>query len=606
MSQSKGNSRTLLRYLAYAKPYRIKIAVVILAGIAKFTLPLIQAVASRKIVDDVISNINHLAHSERMTILWWVATMLGGYAVLESVAIYTRGVVTEMVSASMAFDIRQNLWRHLQGLSLSFHRSRPTGSLLSRLMSDISISQQMVNGGIVNVLIDAVAGLAAVAMLFSISWRLTIVVLLALPLYGVLYRRVNPRIRQVSQDVQEQTSVMSGAAIEKLGGMAVIQSFAQEPAEAEHFASYADGLRDLNIQRSKLNETLQSLSNFLITGGTAAVWVVAAYLAMSEEMAAGGGRVFTAGNVLMFTQIMALLYLPMRRFSEINIIYQTSMSAIERIFAIFDIMPDVRDKPSALVKMPGLGGIEFRNVSFHYAGGPMILRDLKLSIRPGERVALVGESGAGKSTLVTLIPRLYDVAEGSIRVDGIDVRDYKLASLRRSIGIVLQDTILFSGTIRENLRYGRKDAKEDEIISAAKAANAHEFIMRLPKGYDSVIGERGMTLSGGQRQRVSLARTILHNPRILILDEATSSLDSESENLIVDAMQRVMAGRTCLIIAHRLSTIMGADRIVVLKDGQVAEEGEHAELLGGRGHYRYLFEQQFGPLQNLLSRSRLG
>jgi ABC-type multidrug transport system fused ATPase/permease subunit len=240
-------------------------------------------------------------------------------------------------------------------------------------------------------------------------------------------------------------------------------------------------------------------------------------------------------------------------------------------------------------------------VCFQYRDeGPHVLHDVSFRVSPGERVAIVGESGAGKSTLVTLIPRLYDVTEGGICIDGVDVRDYPLRKLRRSIGIVLQDTILFSGTVRENLRYGRKKATDQEILDAAKAANAHEFIEELPQKYDTIIGERGMGLSGGQRQRISLARTILHNPRILILDEATSSLDSESENLITEAMHRVMAGRTCVIIAHRLSTIVGADRILVFREGRLVEEGPHTELLAAGGYYTYLFDQQFGPLQELL------
>ena len=568
------------------------------AGVAKFTLPLIPAQAQRILIDKVINNADHWTEALRHNALWILAGVLLAYGALEGVAIYVRGVITETVSASMAFDIRQDLWKHIQRLSLGFHRSRPTGSLLSRLMSDISVAQQMVNGGIVNVLIDSVSAVAALAVMLTISWKLTLITLMALPFYGILYRRVNPKIREVSQDVQEQTSVMSGIAIEKLGGIAVIQSFAQEPAEAKFFASHADELRGLNIKRGKLNETLGSISNFLVSVGSSAVLVFGAYLAMEGKL--------TVGQIIQFVAVAGLLYLPMRRFSEINIIYQTSMSAIERIFSIFDIVPEVQERPNPVDKIPGMGAIEFDRVNFRYGQGPLVLKNLSFKINPGQRVALVGESGAGKSTLVTLIPRLYDVADGTIRIDGIDIRDYSLRKLRRSIGIVLQDTVLFSGTVRENLRYGRKQATDEEILEAAKAANAHEFINELPDGYDTMIGERGMTLSGGQRQRISLARTILQNPRILLLDEATSSLDSESENLIVEAMHRVMAGRTCVIIAHRLSTIMGADRILVIHEGQIVEEGTHEKLLLANGQYRKLFEEQFGPLQLLLEKGKLG
>ncbi len=595
MSQ-KAAGRFLVRYLAYAKPYWRYLLLMVIAGVAKFTLPLIPAKVFGTITDQVILNKSALAAASQVHLLWQLGAVLAGVALLETLAIYVRGVITSNVGASMAFDIRQDLWRHLTGLSLSFHRSRPTGSLLSRLMSDISVSQQMINGGIVNVIIDAASGLLALAVLFSISWKLTLLVVVILPFYAALYRRVNPRIRQVSEDVQEQTAVMSGLAIERLSGIAVVQSFAQERAEERMFAEEAGELRDLNVRRGKLNQALNSISDFLVSIGVAVVWVAGAYLAMRGDV--------TPGQVIQFTLTMGLLYMPLRRFSEINIIYQTSMSAIDRIFAIFDVVPDVQERSGVPDRVPGMGGIEFDGVGFRYGQGPQVLRDVKFTVAPGERVAIVGESGAGKSTLVTLIPRLYDVTDGAIRIDGVDARDYPLRKLRRAVGIVLQDTILFSGTVRENLRYGRKKATEEEIVAAARAANAHDFILALPLGYDTVLGERGHSLSGGQRQRISLARAILQNPRILILDEATSSLDSESENLIRQAMERVMVGRTCVIIAHRLSTVIGADRILVFRAGQMVEQGPHEALFAAGGYYRYLFEQQFGPLQELLHQSR--
>jgi subfamily B ATP-binding cassette protein MsbA len=592
--QPRRNS-SLRRYLAYARPYKWVIALMMLAGVAKFTLPMIPAWIFGQVTNAIIANSSHMADSQRYDMLWTFGIVLLSVALLEAVAIYVRGVISSNVSAGMAFDIRQDLWRHLQRLGLSFHRSRPSGSLMSRLMSDISVSQQMVNGGIVNVVIDGGTSVVAVAVLFSISWKLALIVLAVLPFYGLLYRRVNPRIRQVSEDVQEQTSVMSGMAVERLAGIALVQSFAQERHEEQQFAEQADELRELNVRRGKLSQLLNAISDLLVQTGSASVWIVGAALAI------GGG--LSAGEVIWFTGTMGQLYMPMRRFSEINIIYQTSMNAIDRIFALFDIMPDVQDKPNVADRTPGLGGIEFDNVEFRYGQGPAVLKGVSLKVAPGERVAIVGESGAGKSTLVTLIPRLYDVTGGAIRVDGVDLRDYPLRKLRRSIGIVLQDVILFSGTVRENLRYGRKKATDAEIFAAARAANAHDFIASLPDGYDTMIGERGMTLSGGQRQRISLARAILQNPRILILDEATSSLDSESENLITEALQHVMEGRTCVIIAHRLSTVINADRILVFREGKLVEDGPHEQLLARGGYYRYLFEQQFGPLQELIAQA---
>jgi subfamily B ATP-binding cassette protein MsbA len=595
MKPEKRNA--LFRYLSYAKPYWPWVVLVVTAGVAKFTLPLVIAHLTGELVDSVITNEQDLSDAARVDMLWYFATGLLLVAVAEMVAIFVRGYWTTRTSTQVAFDIRQDLYKHLQRLSLGFHQSYPTGSLLSRLMSDISVSQHMINQGIINVCIDAVAGSAALVMLLSISWELTLIALAVLPFYGIVYRKLNPALRQASRDVQEQTSVMSGSAVERLHGIAVIQSFAQEPEESRFFASQADELRGMAVRRGRLNHTLQALSNFLVALAGAAVWIVGAYFVIDGKL--------TTGAVVKFTFAAAQLYLPIRRFSQINIMFQQSMAAIERVFAIFDVVPDVRSKPEAVDEVPQRGEVEFDRVEFAYEEDTPVLKDVSFRIEPGERVAIVGESGAGKSTLVTLLPRLYDVTGGAIRVDGRDVREYRLRKLRRAMGIVLQETILFSGTVRENLRYGRKNASMEEILEAARMANAHEFIMDLPEGYDSVIGEQGASLSGGQRQRISLARTILQNPRILILDEATSALDSESENLITEALQRVMEGRTCLIIAHRLSTIMGADRILVFQQGRLVEQGPHEELLEKGGTYRYLFEQQFGPLQDLLQRSNL-
>ncbi len=585
----------LLRYLAYAKPYRWTISLVIAAGISKFTIPLVPAYIVRLIVDKIIHNADGLSAAARQSLLWQFGAWLVVSAVVGSVAVYLRGVATVKVASAMVFDLRRDLWRHLQRLSLGFHQSRPTGSLLSRLMSDIGVSQQMINGGILNVCIDAVSGTVALAVLLSISWKLTLLVLAVLPVYGLLYRRINPRIRQASHAVQEQTSVMSGTAVERLAGIAVVQTFAQEPAESRNFSAQAAELKGRSVYRGRLNHTLSAASEFMIEIAAVLVWIVGAFLAIGGTM--------SAGQVVQFTAVAALLYLPIRRLSQINVVYQNSMAAIERVFTIFNVVPEVRNRSNSLDRAPGLGEIKFEKVNFGYGDGAPVLKDLSFGIRPGERVAIVGESGAGKSTLVTLIPRLYDVTEGAILIDGIDVRDYRLHRLRRSIGIVLQDTILFPGTVSENLRYGRKDAAKAEIVEAAKAANAHEFIMNLSDGYDTIIGERGLNLSGGQRQRISLARTILQNPRILILDEATSSLDSESENLINEALERAQIGRTCLTIAHRLSTVVGADRILVFRQGRLVEEGTHTELLTAGRYYRYLFEQQFRPLQELMSQN---
>lgn len=590
MEGSKQN--ILLRYLRYAKPYRLMIGVVIIAGICKFTIPLVPAYITRLILDRIILNQDQVPYDQRLDLLWFFAAVLLAAAVLEGVAIFVRGFLTIKASSGVAFDLRQNLWRHLQRLSLNFHQSRPTGSILSRLMSDISVAQQMINQGIINVCMDFSSGVIAIVILFYIDWRLTLIVLSILPFYGMLYRKINPRLRAASHDVQEQTSLMSGSAVERLAGIAVVQSFAQEEQEQRRFDEQASELRHRFVRRGWLHQWLDSISHWLVSIASGGVWIFGAYIVMKGDM--------TPGAILQFTGTALILYMPIRRLSQINITFQNSMAAIERVFAIMDFVPEVLQRPGVEKRSPTEGAISFRDVSFHYSDGPDVLKNVSFDVKSGERVAIVGESGAGKSTLVTLMSRLYDVTGGVISIDNIDLRDYPLKNLRRNIGIVLQDTILFSGSIRENLRYGRKEASHTEIVEAAKVANIHSFIEKLPDGYETLIGERGLTLSGGQRQRVSLARTVLQDPKILILDEATSSLDSESENLITEALQHVMVGRTCLIIAHRLSTILNADRILVFREGQVVQSGSHENLMAAEGYYRHLFEQQFKPLQNLV------
>ena len=570
------------RYADYAKPYRWRIALIVLFGILVFVMPMASAALVKVIADNVIPE-------RDMSLLWYVGGGLLLAELIRTVSFQVRGVNMVRLNSDIVFDLRQNLFTHLQRLSLKFHQSRPTGTLLSRLMSDVTEAQRMISGGIINVFIEVFCGILAMAVLLWIDWRMTLVLMAILPLFAWLYRRVNPHIREVSHRVQEQRSVLSGEAVERLSGIVLVQSFAQEKSESSHFATQSEELKLRTVQRGTLNTILKSISQFLTKLGGYSLWVVGAIIAITAGT-------MTVGDIILFTAVAGHLYRPIQRLSDINIVYQNSMAAIERIFNIFDEVPEVINRPTSREMPPLEGRVEFDDVTFHYSRNePAALKHVSFVIEPGMRTAVVGESGAGKSTLVSLIPRLYDVSEGAIRIDGRNVRDFPLRKLRRSIGIVLQDTILFSGSVRENLRYGKKDATDEQIIAAADAANAHRFISELPEGYDTVIGERGLTLSGGQRQRLSIARTLLQDPRVLILDEATSSLDSESENLINEALDHVLQGRTSLIIAHRLSTILDADNILVFRRGELIEQGRHEDLIeDGNGYYRHLYEQQFG------------
>jgi subfamily B ATP-binding cassette protein MsbA len=388
----------------------------------------------------------------------------------------------------------------------------------------------------------------------------------------------------------------SGELQEKIAGVSVVKAFNREQHEARRFYRSSRTLLDLTLHNVALSSANQAGTTLLTSVAPLIVVWAASTMILHGTL--------SVGTMIAFYAYLGSLYLPLQRFSELSVVVSNSLAAIERIFEFFDIRPEVAEARDARPLQGAAGRVSFRNVSFSYPSrrnGHPVLSAINLDVEPGETVAIVGRSGAGKSTLVSLIPRFYDVSEGAVCIDGIDVRRLTLASLRDHIGIVPQDSILFSGTLQENLLYGKPDATEAEVLAAARAANADEFIVQLPEGYLTIVGERGIRLSGGQRQRVAIARTFLKDPPILILDEATAALDSESENLIHDALRRLMRGRTTFIIAHRLSTVMNADRIVVIEQGTIREIGRHADLLARGGVYTQLYEEQFRPVQSVLT-----
>jgi subfamily B ATP-binding cassette protein MsbA len=601
----------LRRFLSYVRPYWVLIAGATLCGILKFTLPAAFALVLRFMTDRLAPHVGPapaptdavFQTTERY--VHWVAAHLpaawtGGGVWMEfsilaaslfavyavwGVAMYYRSYWADLAGYRVIFDLRNDLFQHIQRLSHSYFQKHQSGAIVSRITADIHAAQQFVGSAMSNVWMDLCACTFYLVLLFAMDAQLTCAALLVLPLHILCMRVYGEKSRRSSKRVQEALEGFSGDLHERIGGYALVKSFAAEAREARGFFGRSRGLHKLVMRNARLNIFSSTIVHWLTEVATLGlIWY-------------GGYRVLkghaTVGEVVAFVHLLQQLYFPINRISEMNRTVNTSLAAIERVFEVFDTQPDVREAATA-VRLPRLqGAVVFEHVSFGYTAQRKTLDDVELHIRPGEMVALVGLSGAGKSTLVQLIPRFFDPHSGRVLVDGIDVRQARLKSLRSQIGIVAQETLLFSGTIRDNIVYGRPDATAEQLEAVARAAYVDEFVERLPERYDMALGERGAQLSGGQRQRIAIARAFLADPRILILDEATSALDSESEHLIQDALKRLMQGRTSLVIAHRLSTILHADRIVVMDQGRIVQVGPHQQLLAEGGIYARLCERQF-------------
>ena len=485
------------------------------------------------------------------------------------------------------YDMRRKLYAHIQSLSLGFFEKASTGKLMSNITNDVASLDQLIGGSFVTVLQDVVTLIAVMGGLLYLNWRLALVALAVYPLYVLNYKAFIGRIKSTSHEVREQREVLYGDLQEKLAGVQVVRSYARERAEVRHFAGETRNLLGLNVRMTALSTALVGLSEFIASGcGTALLLWYGGRLVMRGEM--------TAGSLIAFYGFIGgYVYQPTQRLIQLNDQIARVNTALWRIFANLDTKPNVEDKPDA-IPLPTLrGDVRYEHIWFGYEADHPVLKGIDLDVKAGQMIALVGQSGSGKTTMINLLQRHYDVQEGRITVDGYDLRDLELKSLRRQVGVVIQETLLFNTTIRENIRYGKLDATDQEVEEAARAANIAHVIEALPRGYDTKIGEDGTKLSGGEKQRIAIARAILSDPRILILDEATSSLDSETEALIQEALDRLMTGRTSFVIAHRLSTIIKADKIVVMEKGHILEAGSHHDLLAQNGTYASLYNQQF-------------
>jgi len=596
----------LKRVWGYGKPYRRQLIGVIFAVLMVSSLGVLPPLLTRRLIDEALPN----KDLGQLTLLGLGIVAL---PLLSSLIGIVQRWWSSRAGEGIIYDLRRQLYDHLQNMSLRFFTATKTGELISRVNTDVVGAQQAITGTFVTVFSNVVSVAVILAVMLQAEWRLTLLAVAALPLFTFPARRVARILRRITNQQMERNAAMSAILQEtfNISGALLVKLFGRAKTESERYGIEAAGARDLGVRSAMVGRWFFATIGLSAAIGSAAVFWVGGYLVIQDQL--------TLGTVVMFTTLVAQLYGPLSSLSNSRVELATSLVSFERVFEVMDMAPEITE---GTLDVPALkGDIEFDDVYFRYTSEEPVgleavrrfgrrgteeglvprqvssrewaLEDLTFTIGAGELVALVGPSGAGKTTISYLIPRLYDVNKGEIRLDGRNVKELTFPALARAIGVVTQETFLFHDTIAANLRYARQDATDAELEDAARAANIHDFIASLPDRYQTMVGERGYRLSGGERQRLAIARVILKNPAVLILDEATSHLDSRSEALIQDALERLMVGRTAVVIAHRLSTILAADKILVFDQGRLVESGSHGELLDEGGLYAELFETQF-------------
>ncbi|WML51303.1 ABC transporter ATP-binding protein [Neobacillus sp. PS3-12] len=576
---------SIRRYLQFVKPYRRQIYLTIIIGLIKFSIPLIIPLLIKYVVDDIVGN-SHLIQHEKITkLLYIMISMVVIFVILRPPIEYFRQYYAQWTANKILYEIRDKLYSHIQKLSFKFYANNRSGEIISRMINDVEQTKDFVITGLMNLWLDMSTIIIAIAMMASMSIKLTIISILLFPLYAFSVKYFFGRLRKLTRVRSQALAEVQGYLHERVQGMPVIKSFAIEKYEQSQFAKQNNNFLNKALQHTSWNAKSFAAVNTITDIAPLLVIGYSAYLVINHSL--------TLGTMVAFFAYIDKLYDPLRRLVNSSTTLTQSFASMDRVFQLLDEKYDIVDSPDSIDCKEVKGDITFENVQFAYEEkGESVLKDISLNVKKGETIALVGMSGGGKSTFVSLIPRFYDVTSGRILLDGIDIRRFNVQTLRDKIGVVFQDNVLFSDSVKANILLGKPDATDEEVIEAAKAANAHEFILGLTEGYETKVGERGVKLSGGQKQRIAIARVFLKNPPLLILDEATSALDLESEHSIQESLNILAHNRTTFIVAHRLSTITHANRIVLMENGKIKEVGTHDELMERQGSYFKLFQIQ--------------
>lgn len=576
---------SMKRYMKFVKPYKWDIVFAFILGVIKFMIPLAIPLLIKVIIDDVISNDGLPPDEKTKKLFMWIIFMAFLFFIVRPPIEYYRQYFAQRISNRVLYDIRSNMYGHLQKLGQKFYANNRVGDVISRTINDVEQTKEFIVTGLMNVWIDLVTVVIAIGIMLYMDFKLTLVTLIALPFYVISVKFFFTKLRTLTRERSKALAGVQSYLHERVQGMSVIKSFTLEQHEQGIFKK-ANG----NFLEKALDQTRWNAKTFMVVNTVTGMAPVAVIGYAGYQVIHGS---LTLGVLAAFIGYIDSLYNPLRRLVNSSTTLTQSVASMDRMFELMDEKYDITNRENAKELQQVAGKVTFDDVVFRYNDdGRNVLNHLNFTIEPGQTAAFVGMSGGGKSTIISLIPRFYDVTGGSIKIDGQDIRDLTIESLRRNIGIVQQDNVLFSDSIKENILMGNPQATDEEVYAAAKAANAHDFIMSFPDGYDTLVGERGVKLSGGQKQRVAIARVFLKNPPILILDEATSALDLESEALIQESLDRLAHNRTTLIVAHRLSTITHADQIMLIDHGEVKEHGTHQQLMQAGGAYHDLFQVQ--------------